>query len=332
MRILILGGTAFLSAATARQALQLGHQVTCLARGQGSRPPEGAEWVRADRDDGQEAYEQVADTDWDAVIDVARQPGHVRSALSALADRTRHWTFVSSCSVYSDDATAGQDESGPVHEPFEDDHYTDEADYGPAKVGCENACLAAVGDRLHISRAGLIGGPGDESDRFGWWPARFARHDDDDVLVPNALEMPMQVIDVDDLAQWLVLAAEQQVAGIFNAVGDSAPLGDFVDTARQVAGHRGRQVVVDTDFLLGQQVGYWMGPESLGLWLPPDHTGFGARSHRAATAAGLRLRTVVEATERALAYERELGLERDRRTGLTPAKEAELLRLWAATA
>jgi nucleoside-diphosphate-sugar epimerase len=328
MRILILGGTAFLSAATARLAVQGGHQVTCLARGSTTSPPDGTTFVRADRDAGPVAYTDVAGTDWDAVIDVERQPIRVRQALDALADKAAHFTFVSSISVYADSSTPGQDESGELLPAFEGDRYTDIADYGAAKVSCEQVCLAAVGDRLHLNRPGLITGPGDPSDRFGWWPARFARHGSDDVLVPDALDAPTQIVDVDDLASWLLDAAERRITGTFDAISDVEPLRSYIDIAQQVAGHTGNQVAVDPDFLTEHGIGHWMGREALGLWLPESHAGMSSHSNKAIKQAGMRFRPVREATERALAYEHELGLDRERRTGLSPAKEADVLAAW----
>jgi nucleoside-diphosphate-sugar epimerase len=152
MRILILGGTAFLSAATARHARERGHHVSCLARGTTARPPAGTSWVRADRDNGPEAYQEVSGTEqqWDAVIDVAMQPIQVRQALDALAGRVGHWTFVSTLSVYADESVPGQDESAELHPPLESDRFTELNDYGPAKVACEEAIRAAVGERAHI--------------------------------------------------------------------------------------------------------------------------------------------------------------------------------------
>lgn len=333
MRILILGGTAFLSAATAKQAVERGHQVSCLARGTTRQPPEGASWIRADRDAGVTAYAGAAGQEWDAVIDVAMQPQAVREALRALADQVAHWTLVSTLSVYTDDSTPGQDESGPLHPAFTGDRFSEDKDYGPAKVACEQAVQQAT-DRMHISRPGLIVGPDDDSDRFGYWPARFARggHGDhggvDDVVVPATPDALTQLIDVDDFAGWLLDAAERSVTGILNATGDPGRLGQVLDLVQQAAGHRGSQVPVAPDFLVDQGIGYWSGPESLPLWLPDDYTGFGCRSTAAAKAAGLRLRPLADTVRRTLADERERGLHRERRAGLTPETERRVLSLW----
>lgn len=327
MRILILGGTAFLSAATARLGVDRGHRVTCLARGTTGRPPKGARWVRADRDDGPGAYADVAGQHWDAVIDVAMQPVHVRQALEALAERTGHWTFVSTASVYADESRPRQDESAPVHEPLAADRFTELTDYGPAKVACENAVRQVIGDRVHISRAGLIAGPGDRSDRVGYWPARFARNGGDPVLVPD-VSQDTQLIDVDDLAGWLLSAAEQAVTGIFNATGDPTPLSDVLARAARVADHHGPMIAVDPAFLVDHGVAYWAGPDSLPLWVPAAYTGFGNRSIAAATGMGLRLRPLDETLARALEHERRLGLERDRKAGLSQTTEQQLLADW----
>ena len=130
MRILILGGTAFLSAEIARQALKSGHEVTCLARGTSAAAPRGATWVRADRSQGNDAYAPVAagrsgQAAWDAVIDVSRDPVQAREALEVLAGSAGHWTVISSCSVYADHSVAGAAEDAPVLPAAGSGHGTD---------------------------------------------------------------------------------------------------------------------------------------------------------------------------------------------------------------
>jgi len=323
---LVLGGTSWLGGEVARQANERGHEVTCLARGESGSAPDGVRWVRADRWQ-EDAYAEVEQQQWDAVVDVSRQPVQVRSALAALASSTAHWVFVSTGNVYAEDTTPGQDESASLHDPWAGDGEAGTEDYGPAKVACEEACRAAVApDRLLLARVGLIGGYGDLSDRFGYWPGRLARaRDNEPVLVPP-LDTQVGVIDVVDLASWLVDATENATAGAFNAVGDTLPLSEILNECARAAGVEPGFVEVDQDWLVRHEVAPWSGEESLPLWLPlPEYAGFMTRTSDAARSHGLHPRPLAETIADSLAWERELGLGRPRKAGLTPAREKALL-------
>lgn len=328
MRFLILGGTAWLGGHLTSTALTLGHEVTCLARGTSGDAPDGAVFVPADRT-GPGAYDQIAGERWDVVIDVSRQPGQVKSAVAALADHTGFFVFVSSGNVYARHDAPGQDEGGELLPALAGDVMESMETYGPAKVACEQHVLRAFGpDRALIARAGLVGGPGDVFDRTGYWPLRFARPATQDgaVLVPDAPDLPTQVIDVRDLAGWLIDAGSRGIDGIFNATGRTVPLSEHLDAARAVAGHTGPVVSADPQWLLAEGVQEWMGERSLPLWLAdPDWLGFNASDSSKARRAGLSTRPLEQTLADTLAWELSRGRDRARKAGLSDEDERALL-------
>ena len=330
MKILVLGGTSWLGGEITRTGLERGHAVTCLARGDSGQAPPGAAFVRADRGEGT-AYDLVREQDWDGVVDVSWQPWFVRAAVSALAGRVRTWVYVSSCSVYAAHDTIGADESAPLLPALVGEAATMET-YGAAKVACERAVLEGVGDdRTVIARAGLIGGPGDHTGRTGYWPLRFACPSTQEgaVLVPFEQNVSTQVVDVRDLALWLVHGVEDSASGTYNVAGPATPLSEHLAVARSVAGHTGPLVAVTNEWLVEHEVEEWAGPRSLPLWLHSAGTeGFAARSTTAAVAAGLVCRPLDQTLADVLRWELarlDDGQDRPRGAGLEPAQERQLI-------
>ncbi|WP_226531766.1 NAD-dependent epimerase/dehydratase family protein [Microbacterium paraoxydans] len=313
---LILGGTGWLSGRIARRWLEAGATVTCLARG--ARPvPDGAVLVVGDREDP-DAYDELTRRDWDQVVDVSSQATHVAAAVDALGDRAVRWTYVSSMSVYADDATIGADESAPR---LPASRPGDAYEYGAEKVAAEDA-VAALGDRAFVVRPGLIVGDGDPSDRFGYWAAAFSRAGGAPVLLPPLEGRSAQVIDVDDLVAYVVQATR---SGAVNAIGERQPLAEVLETVRDASDHTGDTVVAEEEWLLAHGVEYWAGPRSLPLWLPPEMTGFMTRSNAAFLGSGGRLRPFIDTVARVVTDERTRGVDRPRRAGLTRAEERTLL-------
>ncbi len=316
MRILVLGGTAWLGRTVVQHAIDAGHEVTCVARG--SDVPTGARLVRADRD-RDDALTAVSREHWDAVVDVSRTPAHVRRAVRDLEPVADRYVFVSTVSVYASHAERGADEHAAVVEPSDDP-----AEYGAAKVACERAVLDVFGpERTSIARAGLIGGPGDHTGRSGYWPWRFSRAVGSGraVVVPARTDRPTSVIDVRDLAAWLVGAAEGGRAGVHDVTGEVVTLGQHLGAARAAAGADVPVEPLSDEVLLARGVAPWVGERSLPLWIPDDdHQGMNDRPAARARSAGLKRRPLAETLADALAWE-QLQPDQPHGAGLSDADE-----------
>lgn len=331
MRALVLGGTGWLGGEVVAASLARGHEVTVVSRGRIRPLPASCEAVTWDRD-RPEVPDVLTRGTWDLVVDVSRDPGQVARAAGVLADRARCYAFVSSCSVYAEHDAVGADETAATVEPLADGADASDLEaYAHAKVACERAVVAAFGaERSLIVRPGLIAGPGDGSGRTTYWPWRFARADDGPVLVPDSPDQLTQVIDVRDLAAWIVEAGSIGVAGMFDAVGEVVPLGEHLEQARRASGSRTPMIPVPASWLEDQGVAPWAGERSLPLWIPdPSWRGFMARSGRRALGAGLVLRPLAQTLSDGVRWQQESGREPPA-SGLTAVDEGDLLARWSA--
>lgn len=328
MRLLILGGTLFLGRHLTEIALRQGHAVTLFNRGR-TQPTlfPHLEQLRGDRRAGDLAA--LVGRDWDAVIDTCGYvPREVQQAATWLSDQVDHYTFISTLSVYSDESTPGQDETGAVGTLADESIETVNGEtYGPLKVLCERAALTALPGRALIIRPGLIVGPHDPTDRFTYWPARVARGGS--ILAPGRPDQPVQFIDVRDLAEWIMHLVEHSITGIFNAAGPERPLPmkTFLEQCQTAAGSQVDWVWVDEAFLLQQAVGAFV---EMPLWVPSAYQAFNTFRFERAMAAGLVHRPILETIRDTLAWQAGRAADHVWRAGLSPARETELLRAWRA--
>jgi 2'-hydroxyisoflavone reductase len=325
VKLLILGGTKFLGRATAEEALfARAHEVTLFTRGETNPDlfPE-VERLRGDRTGD---LSPLAGRTWDAVIDTSGYVPHVvRASAELLADAVGHYVFVSSISAYGDQSSPN-DEDSPTAELGDmpvDELVMDEegGNYGALKALCEQVVSEVFGDRHANIRSGLIVGAYDPTGRFTYWPHRVARGGE--VLAPAPPERKVQFVDVRDLAAWMLDVAEQRIAGTFNATHPGRTWQEVLETARQTAASDATFTWMPDDFLVEHAVGEWM---ELPMWLQdPDWVGMHMADVSRALGAGLTFRpladTVRETLDRAAPTDE---------AGLSPEREADLLRAWAA--
>ncbi len=327
MRILIIGGTAFVGRHITEAALTAGHDVTLFHRGQTGPGlfPQVTHLI-GDRDGDLSALASGA---WDATIDVsAYLPRQVRSLAAALGDRGGHHVLISSVSAYQFPARPGFTEDWPL--AGLDDPETeviDDSTYGGLKAACEIAVTRSYGEANRtIVRPTYVIGPHDYSYRFTWWVERIARGGT--VLAPGERSAPIQVIDARDMAAWIVSLASRAASGIFHAASPPPPFGfgDLLDAiAAQVAPAGTKLVWADPGFLLQQGCD----EASLPLWPGADSSAdLNAADPSAALAAGLRPRPLAQSIAEIHAAEMATPTVPRRPVGLTAEREADLLARW----
>jgi len=332
MKLLILGGTVFLGRALVEAALARGHKVTLFNRGQHN--PQlfpAVEKLRGDRDPSQAGGLKALDgRQWDAAIDTSGYvPGVVRASAERMRDVVQHYTFISSVSVYRDFKLAHADERYPlgILEDPSVEQITGET-YGPLKALCEQAVQQVYAERALIIRPGLIAGPHDTTDRFTYWPVRVARGGE--VLAPGKPDMPVQMIDVRDLAEWNIRMVEQKQSGTYNVTGPDYVLTMYkvLHDSQHVTGSDARFTWIPDKVLLERDVTPWI---ELPLWVPRDaKEGFRHTYIDKAIAAGLTFRPLDETIRDTLAWARTRPADHAWSAGLKPEHERALLALWHA--
>ncbi|MEU6531952.1 SDR family oxidoreductase [Streptomyces sp. NPDC046928] len=329
MRLLVLGGTEFAGRAVVEAALGRGWEVTILHRGRHD-PPAGVRALRGDRTTPDGLAALAGDETWDAVVDTwSAAPRPVRDAARLLRDRAGRYVYVSSCSVYAWAPPAGYGEDAPVVEGAEAD--AGQTDYARDKRGGELAAVEGFGaDRSLLVRAGLILGPYENVGRLPWWLNRMARGGQ--VLAPGPRDLPLQYVDVRDLAQWILGAVEAGLSGPYNLMSPQghSTMGEFLDACAAVAGPDADLRWVDPGVVLGAGIEPWT---QLPVWVPPGsdlHDALHAADVSRAVASGLRCRPVAETVADTWRWLQGLGGTAPQRPdralkGLDPEVEAKAL-------
>ena len=327
MRLLVLGGTHHVGRAVVEEALSRGDEVTTVTRGVSGAPASGADARYADRTDPEQLREVLGGDTWDAVIDTwSLAPRVVRDSAELLADRTGHYGYVSSRSVYAWPIPSRADESAPVVEADADSD--DGADYAAAKMGGELAVERYFDGRSVRARAGLILGPYEGVGRMPWWLRRIERGGD--VLAPGPRDLALQYIDGRDLARWMLHAASEGISGAFNTVSrpGQATMESLLTAAVDATGSDARLVWVAPEVLDAAGVQGWT---ELPIWISPEGEGMSLHDGNvdAIYAAGLVCRPVEETvtdTWRWLEAEGDPEVKPGRPAhGIDPEKERAIL-------
>jgi nucleoside-diphosphate-sugar epimerase len=325
MKLLVIGGTQFVGRAFVEEAARRGDEVTVFHRG-ASEPADlpDVDHVHGDRDGH---LDRLRGRRWDGVLDTcAYFPRAVRE-VAGLADALGSYALVSTLGVHPDDIPAGWNEETPTYQPpFPDTEEVTGETYGPLKVACEREAVRAFGDTCLILRPGYIVGPHDPTDRFTYYVRRAASGGE--MLAPGPPDAPFQVVDVRDLAIFMLDRITARDSGVYGVVGPGEPIAmrDVLETARDAADANTTFTWASEAFLGG------LGDE-VQIWFPMWEPGSGAHTYDAGKArdAGLRHRQFRDTVGDTLAWDSDRGRP-DLRRGLSVQQEAELLSAWHAAA
>jgi len=326
MNILIIGGTRFLGRHLVNTALASGHQVTLFNRGK-SNPDlfPDVETVIGDREHD---IDKLSGRTWDAVIDTCGYaPRIVRESAVGLEGSVGRYVFISSISAYADFKKIGINESDPGGTM--DDESVEEITgetYGPLKVLCEKTVQGIYSERGLVVRPGLIVGPNDPTDRFTYWPVRVAKGGD--VLAPEKPDVPIQIIDVRDLSDFIIKLIEDNESSIYNATGPDyeLTLDTMLETCKQVSGSDANIHWASVEFLKQNNVQEW---SDMPVWVPDneENQGFSRMDVSKAISAGLKFRPLEETVRDTLAWANTRPADHQPRAGLQSEREQELLSL-----
>jgi 2'-hydroxyisoflavone reductase len=256
----------------------------------------------------------------------------VRTTCEILKGNVGQYLFVSSTGVYHPYLELGIDEQGTLgtmEDPTVEEITGDT--FGPLKVLCEQVAERWFPGRTTVIRPHLIVGPGDNSDRFTYWPVRIARGGE--ILVPGNPDDPVQLIDVRDLARFCILTLEEGFTGPFNVVGPYSPLtiAGLLHGIRATVSNEISFTWVDQEFLEAQEVNAW---SNLPVWIPPEgeYLGMCSIDGSLAVAKGLNIRPLAETSQDTLAWWQTQSEDRQKkpRAGLSAEREAEVLAAWHA--
>jgi len=332
MKILIIGGTKFLGRHLTQIALERGHEVTLFNRGQTNPDlfPQ-AERLIGDRDGD---LSQLAERHWDVCIDPSGYvPRIVRKSAQTLAKSIKHYTFISSISVYNDFSQSTIDETFDVAK-LEDEsieEVTGES-YGPLKALCEQEVLNSFPEGALIVRPGLIVGPYDPTDRFTYWPSRVVLGGE--IIAPGDPNSSVQFIDVRDLALWILDMIENRVTGTYNVTGPDSLLtmGQFLEACSSVATDMGTPDIqlhwLEEEFLVEKQVGYWT---EMPLWIPATMKGMLSADCSKAKQLGLSTRPITDTIRDTFLWDQSRDQAEERKAGLSREKEHRVLEEWKAS-
>ena len=258
MRILVIGGSGFISSHVVRMLADRGHAVTAFTRGKSGVDPQLRQrvtWIHGDRDSRNDIDALGRGATYDVVYDmVAYEAAQSQEAARVFRGRIGRFIHCSTVSVYMvagkvQCPIAEDQDRGPLMEYFPRNPFG--MDYGIKKRECERVLWDAHDERLFpvsMLRPIYVSGPGDPAARDWFWVERIL--DGGPLLVPGSGDIVFQQVFVDDVACMFAELPErpQAVGKAYNIAGEEIfSLNDYLHALGELVGRQVRLVHLDQE-------------------------------------------------------------------------------------
>ena len=233
MKILVTGGTVFVSRYTAEYFVRKGHEVFVLNRGTRTQP-EGVKLIRCDRNDLGDRLKQY---EFDLVIDVAAYSKKDIEALLNSLGNVKDYVFISSSAVYPE----------RLPQPFTEEMQCGEniywGAYGTNKAEAE-AYLHSRVPNAYILRPPYLYGPMNNVYREAF--VFECAENDLPFYVPGDGSMPLQFFHVEDMCRFIEIIIdkhpEQKIFNVGNK--ETLDINGWVDMCYAVLNKTPRKIYV----------------------------------------------------------------------------------------
>jgi len=328
MDVLVIGGGIFLGRHITDHLARNGYNVWHFNRSRGYGGDVRVSYVGGDRDQG---FPSILNRHWEAIIDTCGYfPRQLKLSTKTFRDCASLYVYISSVNQYADFRLPKVSEeyaSAPI-----DDFVSNDIDsplthetYGPLKAACEHVVRTAYERRALILRPGCMVGPYDQAGRFFYWVRRISMGGD--VLVPGSEHLSWQVVDVQDVASWVVDCVATSRSGTYNVVGQEISFGEMFEAISKVGKTEARPVWVSPQWLIDRnsEAGEFL---NYAEWsnLPATWKYLYAVDGSRAVRDGLTHRSFEETARSVLTHLDSVGFEVPRKT---LSNEREIMSLWS---
>jgi len=246
MNILIIGGTRFQGKYLVKELLAAGHTVTVFHLGGNAiNPHNRLNDIIGNRNECADLA-KLAGQIFDVCIDTcAYFPKQVSLVTKNLI--IERYCLISSVFAYDDKDAILCEQSSLYRNSDNIPTRLTKENYGALKVMCEDTALMGLVGKCLIIRPSIIIGPGDHTERLLFW-MRLASIHGKRINICN-LNPILQLVDVRDLAWFLVKCIEKGRHGVVNVCGEPIRLSAVLDLVALIAERR-----LETKTLLSEDI------------------------------------------------------------------------------